>query len=370
MYLRHLKLLNFKNYEETELEFSEKINCFVGNNGSGKTNILDAIYYLSFTKSYFNSIDSQNIRHGEEQMAIHGSYVRSEKKTENLHCIVQAGQSKKFSFNKTEYQRLADHIGLFPLVMVSPYDRDLINDGSEVRRKYIDSVISQFDKAYLDHLLDYNKALAQRNILLKQFAEQRFFDSSMLEIWDEALIPHGKFIYEKRKSFLEDFMPLFYKYFEFVSGGNENVEIEYSSQLTNESLENLIKSNLDRDRGARYTTQGIHKDDLEFLISGFPIKKFGSQGQQKSFVVAIKLAQFEYTRKIKGFKPILLFDDIFDKLDSNRVHQIIHLVSENSFGQVFITDTQPERIQSVFNQITIEHRIFNVQNNCPVLIDL
>jgi DNA replication and repair protein RecF len=247
--------------------------------------------------------------------------------------------------------------------MISPYDRDLINEGSEIRRKYIDSVISQFDKIYLDDLINYNKALYQRNAQLKYFAERRYFDQDALEIWNEKLISLGKEIYEKRKSFLNDFTHIFQHYFEFISGGREKVSITYNSQLHEHDLTELLHASLDKDRAARFTTTGTHKDDLELKIESYPVKKFGSQGQQKSFVIAIKLAQFEYTKNIVGFKPILLFDDIFDKLDDGRVEQLIKLVSENSFGQVFITDTQQHRIEKVFNTVNIDHKIFRIDDN-------
>ncbi len=360
MYLQKLSLSNFKNYTEASLDFSDKINCFIGDNGVGKTNLLDAIYYLSFCKSYFNPIDSQNIRHSQDFFSIHGTYRKNGDQLDKISCIQKLNHKKQFRINQKEYDRLADHIGLFPLVMVSPYDRDLINEGSDVRRKYIDGVISQFDKAYLDDLLTYNKALAQRNALLKQFAEQHFFDTSMLEIWDHQLIENGSRIFEKRKLFLEEFMPIFRHYFSFISGGKELVSIIYDSQLMESNPAQLLNASVERDRSARYTTTGIHKDDLLFEIEGYPIKKFGSQGQQKSFVVAIKLAQFEHTRNLKGYKPVLLFDDIFDKLDDHRVQQIINLVSEQSFGQVFITDTQKNRIRALFEKMQIDHKIFEI----------
>ena len=362
MYLKKLTLSNFKNCSEANLMFSPKINCFVGNNGVGKTNLLDAIYYLSFCKSYFNSVDMQNIMHTEPFFAIHGTYQKNGGSEDLLSCLQKRGSKKQFKLNKKEYDRLADHIGHFPLVMISPYDRDLINDGSDVRRKYIDGVISQFDHLYLDDLLNYNKALSQRNALLKRFAEMRSFDEASLEIWDEQMIALGKRIYEKRESFLKDFAPIFQHYFEFISGGKEQVTIQYESQLQEDDLGNLIKSAIDRDRRLRYTSVGIHKDDLLFNIGDYPIKKFGSQGQQKSFVIAIRLAQFDYTKNIKGFKPVLLFDDIFDKLDDSRVKQIIALVSDNNFGQVFITDTQRQRIEKIFNTVQIDHKIFEVED--------
>ena len=360
MYLKRLTLANFKNYSQADFSFSDKINCFVGNNGVGKTNLLDSIHYLSFCKSFFSTVDVQNIRHGEDFFAIHGNYFRTSDIPELVQCIQKKNQRKRFLLNKKEYDRLADHIGNFPLVMISPYDRDLINDGSELRRKYIDSVISQFDKIYLDDLIHYNKALIQRNALLKSFADQHSYDASSLEIWDEQLIHKGEQIYSMRKEFLEKFIPIFRHYFNYISDGSETVDIRYVSQLTGSSFRELLSNAISRDRAALYSTVGIHKDDLEFEIGGYPIKKFGSQGQQKSFVVAIKLAQFEYTMSIKGYKPILLLDDVFDKLDDLRVHQLIRLVSEHSFGQVFITDTSEVRIRSIFDAMEIDHKIFRI----------
>ena len=269
---------------------------------------------------------------------------------------------KIFKSNTKEYERLSDHIGNFPLVMISPYDRDLINDGSELRRKYLDSVISQFDHNYLDQLLSYNKALQQRNALLKQMAEQRYFDDVSLGIWSEKLQTHGKPIFEKRQAFITEFNPLFEQHYQFLSGNAEMVGIDYNSLLTTTSMSDLFAGSTEKDRALRYTSTGIHKDDLDFTINGYPLKKFGSQGQQKTFVIALKLAQFEFTRKIKGFKPILLFDDIFDKLDDSRVEQIVKMVSGDNFGQVFITDTQRHRIEKIFSAINIDHRIFNVVN--------
>jgi DNA replication and repair protein RecF len=277
-------------------------------------------------------------------------------------CIQKRNQKKKFTLNDKEYSRLADHIGVFPLVMISPYDRDLINEGSETRRKYIDSVIAQFDKVYLDNLINYNKALQQRNILLKKFAENRTYDRASIEIWDNQIIRLGQKIYEVRKPFIEEFSALFREYFNSVSAGKEETSISYESQLHTRPLEELLAVSIDRDRAVHYTTSGIHKDDLSFSINGFPVKKFGSQGQQKSYVIAIKLAQFEYTRRVKGYKPILLLDDIFDKLDPHRVRQIIELVNEHSFGQVFITDTQKSRIEEIFKEVNTDHKLFLISN--------
>jgi DNA replication and repair protein RecF len=370
MYLHKLKLANFKNCREASLELSEKINCFIGDNGAGKTNILDAIYYLSFCKSYFNSIDTQNILHDEDFFAIHGAYVKNGDQDDKVSCVQRQGHKKEFKLNTNEYDRLADHIGLFPLVMISPYDRDLINEGSDVRRKYIDGVISQFDRVYLDNLLNYNKALSHRNALLKKFSDSPTFSYQTLEIWDKKLHELGQSIFEKRKEFTKALVPVFRDYFIEISGGREKVEISYNSQLEERSLEELLPVAFSKDRSVKYTTAGTHKDDLHFTINGYPLKKFGSQGQQKSFVIALKLAQFEFTKNLKGFKPILLFDDIFDKLDDKRVTQIISLVSHNNFGQVFITDTQQQRIEKLFSEASIDHKIFRVESGVVLETDI
>jgi DNA replication and repair protein RecF len=267
---------------------------------------------------------------------------------------------KDIQANKKEHDKLADHIGLYPLVMVSPYDRDLINEGSELRRKFIDSVISQFDRVYLEDLIIYNKVLAQRNALLKQFADERYFDANMLGIHNDQLTPPGYRIFEKRKTFLTDFAPIFTYYYGYITGAKEEVSITYESQLIQNDFGLQLIDSVERDKALRYTTVGIHKDDLDFLINEFPLKKFGSQGQQKSYAIAVKLAQFEFTKKKVKFKPVLLFDDIFDKLDPTRVEHLIKLVSDDRFGQVFITDTQRERIQQIFDSAEIAHKVFSV----------
>jgi DNA replication and repair protein RecF len=361
VHLNTLKIINFKNYEEQEMAFSDKINCFVGNNGAGKTNLLDAIYYLSFTKSYFNSVDQQNIRHGETFFAIHGDFQRNGGLPNQVSCIQKVGIKKQFRINQKDYDRISDHIGQFPSVMVSPYDRDLINEGSDIRRKFIDAVISQFDKAYLDSLIRYNRLLEQRNGLLKQFAERRQTDRGLLLLIDEQMMAPATNICDKRKMFLEGFAPIFRHYFEFISGGTEAVSIEYESQLTKGSYLDVVDEAFTKDQSLRYSSAGIHKDDFIFNLEGYPVKRFGSQGQQKSFAVALKLAQFDFTRDLIGFKPILLFDDIFDKLDPGRVQQIIQLVDNDSFGQVFITDTEPDRIRRTFEKVAINHRVFEIQ---------
>ncbi|MBM3436300.1 MAG: DNA replication/repair protein RecF [Bacteroidetes bacterium] len=368
MFLQKLKLTNFKNYREAEFDFSNKINCFIGNNGAGKTNILDSIHYLSFCKSYFNPIDTQNILHDEPFFAIHGTFDKNGNGGDLISCIQKRNYKKQFKLDDKEYDRLSDHIGLYPLVMISPNDRDLINEGSELRRKYFDTVISQFDKIYLDDLINYNKALLQRNALLKKFSEFSYFDDSSLEIWDQQLVKYAEKIHSKRREFVKEFHELFQHFFNFITCSREKVDIQYLSQLSERPLEELLAVTRESDRKTRFTNSGTHKDDFIFSIEGYPLKRFGSQGQQKSFVVAIKLAQFDYTRKIKGFKPIVLLDDIFDKLDDMRVTQIIDLVSRNNFGQTFITDTKQDRVENIFSQVKIDHKIFEISDGTSKLI--
>ena len=362
MYLKELRLANFKNCESAELAFSEKVNCFVGLNGAGKTNILDSIYYLSFCKSFFNAADKLNIRHEQDFFSIHGTYSFQEREDELVSCVQKRDAKKTFKCNKKEYERLSDHIGKFPLVMISPYDRDLINEGSELRRKFIDGVISQFDPLYLNALLKYNRALLQRNMQLRQFAETRHFDRSLLQLWDEPLCTCADDIHTKRRRFLDAFQPIFQHYYEIVSEGREKVEVSYSSKLDQKDLRQLLEESLPQDTYSCYTNVGIHKDDLDFYLDGHPLKKFGSQGQQKSFVVSIRLAQFEYNYQMIGYKPILLLDDIFDKLDDQRVMKLVRLVGDNHFGQVFITDTQQQRIEHLFDNTDINHKIFEVHS--------
>ncbi|MDP4268242.1 MAG: DNA replication and repair protein RecF, partial [Bacteroidota bacterium] len=292
MYLQKLSIVNFKNYTDAELKFSEKINCFVGNNGAGKTNLLDAIYYLSFCKSFINPVDSQNIHDNDPFFVINGDFGIDDK-TENVYCGLKRNQRKQFKLNKKEYSRFADHIGLFPLVMISPFDTNLIYDGSEERRKFIDTVISQYNKNYLNILINYNKVLLQRNTLLKQMAEKNFFDRLSLDIWNEQIIEYGNVIHSIRKNFTEEFSPVFKSYYEYITENKETIELKYNSQLNEADFSELLEKSLEKDRATEYTHTGIHKDDLELLISGNQLKKFGSQGQQKSFVIALKLAQFE-----------------------------------------------------------------------------
>ncbi|CAM1366080.1 DNA replication/repair protein RecF [Tenacibaculum xiamenense] len=359
MYLQKISLVNYKNIASQTFDFQKKINCFVGNNGVGKTNVLDAIYYLSFAKSYFNSVAVQNIKHGEDFFMIEGNYLLNER-NEKIVCSLKKGQKKVLKRNDKTYEKFSDHIGQLPLVIISPADRDLIVEGSDTRRKFIDGVISQQDKKYLQSLLAYGKVVQQRNALLKFFAANRTFDALNLKVYDEQLIQYGTVIHEKRKAFLEQFVPIFNKKHEVISGNEEKVNLKYKSQLFENDFETLLAKSLEKDKIIQYTTVGVHKDDLSFEIGEYPIKKFGSQGQQKSFLIALKLAQFEFIKQQVNITPILLLDDIFDKLDENRVAQIIDLVNQEEFGQIFITDTHADRTKMVIEKSNQEYQIFTL----------
>lgn len=360
MFLQRLSLVNFRNYAQMSVEFSPKFNCLGGNNGTGKTNLLEAIYYLSFCKSFSNPIDTQNIMFGQEMFMIQGQYAINGI-TDELYCGVKVRQRKVFKRNKKEYERLSDHIGSYPLVLVSPGDARLIDAGSDERRKFVDGVISQYNNPYLHNLIDYNRALTQRNALLKNFAERRRFDAASLEIWDEQLLRHGEVIFAERNRFFEDFLPVFMEYHGKLSGGIESVGMSYQSTLFDGGFANQLLDAREKDRIMQHTTVGIHKDDLVFEIHDVPVKRFGSQGQQKTFLIALKLAQHAFIRNIKGFSPILLFDDIFDKLDENRVEHLMNLVSQNNFGQVFVTDTHIDRLGNLFRKIKGETFVFEVE---------
>ena len=359
MILKSLSLVNYKNFDSRNFSFDSKINCFVGPNGIGKTNVLDAIYHLSFGKSYFNPIATQNIKHNEEFFVVDGEYKKGSK-IESIIVSLKRGQKKIIKRNSKVYEKFSDHIGFLPLVIISPADRDLIIEGSDIRRKFIDSVISQSDKNYLKYLIKYNKVLAQRNSLLKYFAVNNTFNADTLDIYNNQLTEFGNQIFKKRQEFLKEFIPIFIERYNSISNKNEAVNLEYKSDLFDNELTTLLSQNLNKDKALQYTSVGIHKDDLVFKIEDYPIKKFGSQGQQKSFLVALKLAQFDFIKAHSGVNPILLLDDIFDKLDENRVAQLIKLVDDENFGQLFITDTHAERTENVVKQIHQSYKIFKL----------
>jgi len=359
MYLKSLSLLNYKNIADANFEFDTKINCFVGKNGIGKTNVLDAIYHLAYGKSYFNPLALQNIRHGEEFFVIDGTFIKNNR-TEQVVCSLKKGQKKALKRNGKAYDKFSEHIGFIPLVIISPSDNDLIVEGSETRRKFIDTVISQLDAAYLQQLISYQKVVAQRNALLKYFALNHTFDKEQLSIYNGQLDVMGHNLFDKRKKFLEDFIPIFNVHHQAITESAESVTLLYDSNMHEKRLSVLLEENLSRDRVLQYTSVGIHKDDLSFEIDGHPIKKFGSQGQQKSFLIALKLAQFEFIKKQSGVLPILLFDDIFDKLDETRVSKIVQMVNDKAFGQLFISDTHPERTEEIVKSTHQSYKIFNL----------
>ncbi len=359
MLLENISLVNFKNYEDLNLTFSPQINCFVGHNGVGKTNILDAVYYLSMTKSAFNNVDHQNIRHNESFFAIHGSFLKAEEQF-RIHVSLKNGQKKVIKKDKKVYEKISEHIGEFPVVLIAPYDTDLIREGSEGRRRFFDSILAQLDQEYLKALLQYNHALKQRNSLLKQFAERRYFDSDLLEPYDRQMIDLGEKIWKKRKEFIAEFKPVFASHFEFLSSKKEETDLNYVSDLIAPDFAKLFKSSQKKDLAIQRTTLGIHKDEFEFTIAGNPLKKFGSQGQQKSFIIALKLAHFDMIKNSKGFKPLLLLDDIFDKLDELRIQKLMNMVAGNAFGQIFVTDARPERTNEVFHTLEGDIRVFHI----------
>ena len=359
MFLKRISLLNYKNFSEINFELDSKINCFVGKNGIGKTNILDAIYHLANGKSYFNPLAVQNIKHGEEFFVVDGEFEKNER-TEQILCSLKKGQKKILKRNGKVYEKFSDHIGFIPLVIISPADSDLIIEGSETRRKFIDSVISQLDSSYLQQLIQYQKIISQRNALLKYFALNHVFETDTLSIYNQQLNTLGQFIFEKRKKFLIDFIPIFNNYHREITNSAETVQLVYQSDLFEKDTLTLLEENISKDRALHYTSVGVHKDDLSFEIDNYPIKKFGSQGQQKSFLIALKLAQFDFVKKQSGEKPILLFDDIFDKLDEFRVSKIIEMVNNEEFGQLFISDTHPERTENIVKTTHQSYKIFNL----------
>lgn len=348
MNLKHLSLINFKNYEELEIDFSEGVNCITGSNGVGKTNLLDAVYYLALTKSYFNPIDRQMVKHGEKMMMVKGEFNDADKK-EVVLCSIRSGNKKLVKRNRKEYAKISEHIGLIPIVIITPFDSYLILEGSDVRRKFVDGIISQEDQGFLQTLIQYNRALAQRNQLLKHFSREHHFDGPSLEVWDEKLIELGEAVFKKRQAFIQNFIPVFISFYERIGGFEEKANIEYRSSLTEGSYRKQLKDSVQEDLIKQYTTKGVHKDDLVFTIDGYPLKKFGSQGQQKTFLLALKLAQFRQMQEKMGKAPILLLDDIYDKLDSNRMKHLMELVREKGFEQIFITDTHPTRVKEIFS---------------------
>lgn len=359
MILRRLSILNYKNIAETALELSPNINCFIGANGEGKTNLLDAIYFLSLCKSASTSMDSLTIRHDEEMMALRGDYTKEDGSEEVIHVGLKRGQKKIVRRNSKPYKRLAEHIGLIPLIMVSPADQMLIAGGSEERRRFMDVVISQYDALYLESLMRYNRALQQRNALLKQETEP---DASLMSLLEEQMAAEGERIFAARDEYVRRLTPVFQQYYEHISMQRESVSLSYVSHCQRGPLLDVIRRDRTKDRVVGYSLHGVHKDDLEMRLGGYPIKREGSQGQNKSFLVALKLAQFEFLKQTgSATTPLLLLDDIFDKLDANRVEQIVKLVGGNRFGQIFITDTNRDHLDKILSSAKLDYKLFHVE---------
>lgn len=360
MKLNSLSLLNYKNLSDVSLELSPRLNCFIGQNGMGKTNLLDAIYFLSMCKSASASQDQMLLKHDAEFMVAQGLYECEDGSQEEIYCGMKRGQKKQFRRGKKPYKRLAEHIGLIPVIMVSPADSALILGGSEERRRFMDITISQCDLPYLDALMRYNKALQQRNVLLKQEEDP---DLDLLMLWEEAMAREGEFIYLKRRSYVESFMPCFQEIYGCISQGREDVQLTYVSHGDRGPLLQTIQRDRMKDRAVGYSLHGVHKDDLEMQLGGYAMKREGSQGQSKTFLIALKLAQYEYLRQQgRQTAPLLLLDDIFDKLDASRVEQIVKLVSGGRFGQTFITDTNREHLDSILSQMQQDHKLFAVHD--------
>jgi DNA replication and repair protein RecF len=360
VYLKQISLSNFKNYEEIRLDFCDGINCIIGENGAGKTNLLDAIYYLSFSKSAFNAIDSQNIRHQESYFVVQGTFDIAEAQHHVL-CGVQNGQKKTLRLDKNPYDKFSEHIGKFPVVLVAPQDQALIYEGSEERRRFFDSAISQIDAVYLVDLMQYTHYLKQRNLLLKQSFERSHWDKELFATYDNLLIPLAQKIYQRRKNFVEEISPFFQQHYQNLTSQREASCLIYSSDVENPDFEKNYYQSWEKDRILQRTNLGIHKDDFEFQINQFPLKKYGSQGQQKSFLIALKLAQFDLIFHHKAQKPILLLDDIFDKLDERRMNKLIEMVANHNFGQIFLTDARPERSRTILEKIDAEKCFFIVE---------
>ena len=362
MYLEKIHLLNFKNYDEFSAEFCPQINCIVGENGSGKTNLLDAIYYLSLTKSAFGQNDGQLIKHEKEFFLINGDYSIDGENVE-VKTSLKTGQRKLFQLNKEPYEKLSAHIGVIPIVLIAPDDTDLIKNGTEERRKFFDGLIAQLDYEYLLDFIKYNSILRQRNALLKQFAEKNYFDKDMLDVYNNQLIPIGHAIHQKRNEFINEFVPVFRQRYFTLTENREEVGLVYGSELFEKNFNYNFFNNIKKDIKFQRTTMGVHKDDFIFEIDKFSLKKYGSQGQQKSFVIALKIAQFEFIELKRKIKPILLLDDIFDKLDDRRIHELMSMIAGHQFGQIFVTDARPERTAKIFEKISAETRIFNTSKD-------
>lgn len=362
MFISELKLFNFKNYSEANLQFSQQVTCFLGSNGSGKTNLLDAMHYLSFTKSAVNPSDAQNVKLGESQFIIKGNFTVAEKQKEVV-CSFQIGQKKIIREDGQDCLKFSEHVGKYPVVMIAPQDIELIWDGSEVRRKFFDSFLSQIDHQYLENLIVYSSFLKQRNASLRLFAERGKVDLDLLASYNQKIIPAAKSIYSMRKEFLKDFVPAFSKHYQNLSKSvGEQMDIDYRSDLDEDNMEDLLQKNLQKDIMLQRTTVGIHRDEFLFLLNKNEVKRYGSQGQQKSFLIALKLAEFQAVAEKKKFKPLLLLDDIFDKLDNQRIRKILEFVADGMFGQLFLTDARPDRCKEILKEVNLKANLVNIEN--------
>lgn len=360
MILDTISIINYKNLKQVSLSLSPKINCFIGHNGEGKTNFLDAIYYLSFCRSHTNPVDSHIICHGEDFLMLEGNYLHDDMTPEQITCGLKRGQKKIFKRNKKAYKRLSEHIGFVPLVLVTPQDTNLIEGGSENRRHFMDMVISQYDHSYMTALTNYNKALQQRNALLKMEEEP---DAQLLDIWENEMAKNGEILFAKRNAFIEEFVPYFQKIYQTISGGSETVSLSYTSHCQRGPLLDVIQRDRFKDRAVGYSLHGVHRDDLDMLLDGFNMKHEGSQGQNKTFALSLKMAQFEFLRRtISQTTPLLLLDDIFDKLDARRVEQIVKLVSGKEYGQIFITDTNRDHLDQILSTTDLGYKLFFVED--------
>ncbi|WP_109832441.1 DNA replication/repair protein RecF [Reichenbachiella versicolor] len=369
MYLQSLDIINFKNYNEGQVEFCDHINCLVGLNGSGKTNLLDAIYYLSMTKSYFNSLDGQNIKKNEDFFVINAE-VQLEDKIRKYHCSLKKGEKKTFKVDGAEYEKMSEHLGKFPAVMIAPADDELIRESNDVRRKYFDSIIAQTDKIYLAELIRYNHHLKQRNALLKSQPTGKKIDKILLEGYDRPMIESSKIIAQKRLEFIQRFEPIVENNYELISEKRENVNIEYKSKALLNSFEEDFANSYERDLILQRTNVGVHKDEYLFTINDMAIKKFGSQGQQKSFLISLKLAQFEFVKEQVGLTPVLLLDDIFDKLDDGRIGRMLEIITSSRFKQIFITDAREERTMSLVTEKFNPVRVFRIDESGIKRVDV
>jgi DNA replication and repair protein RecF len=362
MQITKLQIVNFKNYENVQCDFHPKFNLITGLNGEGKTNLIDAVYYLGLTRSYFNHNDTHNFRHETDVMRIAGVFDNEAKKLE-IAAKLRKRKDKSFEKNKKKYDKLSEHIGLIPTVMIAPKDQQLIYEGSEERRRFLNSTISQIDKTYLSHLMEYNYVLRQRNQLLKDYGKYRQLDTSLLDIYDKNLVGAGSYIYEKRKEIVELLVPIFKDMYGKISGHSEVCDIKYRSKLAEKGFSELLAEAREKDKIMQRSTVGVHKDDLKFFNEENAIRYVGSQGQQKSFVLALKLTQYMLLKKFKEMKPIVLLDDIFDKLDGRRVMYLIQLLQEIEIGQVFITDTELDRLKLIFEELNYDFDLFEVKDN-------